>query len=372
MKPVRAILESQVAEKSVTFLAEKVLNHWVKKRRASDPSQAKVSIVIPIYNVERYLSVCIRSALAQTHGNIEVILVDDGSTDKSGQIAKDFATQYTNVLLVSQKHAGLSAARNAGVGAIKNTDFLLFLDSDDLLPRKAVANYLKAIGELNLAVGKPKRLKGLVLYKRNHNIFREADKKTDLVNSYRFLSDVTAWNKFMRFDFWQSGRYTFPVGLLYEDMALMTRIYAESGGFAVVNKVSYYWRERVGTSSSITQNRGEIRNLEDRLKAIEDTLINLRKLVPRTDATVDLWNYFFWAIVAVDFRYFIPWVPHTDQHYFDTFQKAAQDLYSKADSIFWETVPDRHRFAIQALVKGTRDEVVTELKRARIEIQRRP
>jgi CDP-glycerol glycerophosphotransferase len=310
------------------------------------------------------------SALAQTHRNVQIILVDDGSTDRSPQIAKDFSSRYPNVSLVTQENAGLSAARNTGVGTIESTDFLLFLDSDDFLPRKAVANYLEAIGDLNLAVGKPLRLKGLRLYKRNRNLFKQAVRKTDLVTSYRFLSDVTAWNKFMRFDFWKSGGYKFPVGLLYEDMAVMTRVYAECGGFAVVDKVSYYWRVRVGYSSSITQNRGEIQNLKHRLRAIEDTLMTLSELLPRNDTNSNLWKYYFRAVIRFDFSYFLPWVPLTDQHYFDTLQTAAQRLFSNADAVFWRTIPKRFRFVMKALVDGTRDQVLEELRRARIKIHR--
>lgn len=328
----------------------------------------EVSIVIPIYNVEKYLDVAIKSAIAQTHRNVQIILVDDGSTDGSRAIAQTFEERYPNVRLITQKNAGLSAARNTGVDSIESTDYILFLDSDDVLPVKAVENYLRAIGNLNLVVGKPSRLKGLALHKRHRDLFKKPIVKTTLLADNQFLSDVTAWNKLIKFDFWKRGNYQFPVGFLYEDMALMTRIYAESEGFAVVSKTSYFWRMRVGGGSSITQERWNMKNLQHRLKAILDTLSILNEKFPHNAQNAKLWDYYTWSTARYDINFYLPWVEHCSLAYFAELQAAGFKLFGDADSAFWKKVPDRYRPALQALVKGEREALIAAIRKSGLNV----
>ena len=96
-----------------------------------------VSVIIPVYNVEKYLEECIDSVLAQTYQNIEIILVDDGSTDSSGLICDRYAEKNTNISVIHQKNSGLSAARNSGLNKA-NGDYIYFLDSDDYISADAI------------------------------------------------------------------------------------------------------------------------------------------------------------------------------------------------------------------------------------------
>lgn len=96
-----------------------------------------VSIVVPIYNVEKYLSKCLDSLVGQTYENIELILVNDGSTDRSLKIAKGYADRYARISLISQKNGGLSKARNIGMALAKG-EFLGFVDSDDWFERNTI------------------------------------------------------------------------------------------------------------------------------------------------------------------------------------------------------------------------------------------
>lgn len=107
---------------------------------------AKVSIIIPAYNVEKYIEKCVSSALDQTERDIEVVVVDDGSTDSTGTVIEKMAKKDNRVLYISQKNTGVSGARN---NALKHAtgDYLLFLDSDDWLEFNAVEELLKAISE---------------------------------------------------------------------------------------------------------------------------------------------------------------------------------------------------------------------------------
>lgn len=93
-----------------------------------------ISVIVPVYNVERYLRRCVDSILHQTYQDLEVLLVDDGSTDASGAICDEYAAQEERVTAVHQKNGGLSAARNAGLERAQGT-YLCFVDSDALLDK---------------------------------------------------------------------------------------------------------------------------------------------------------------------------------------------------------------------------------------------
>ena len=89
-----------------------------------------ISLVIPVYNVEKYLDKCMESVLAQTYDNYEVILVDDGSTDNSGKMCDEYAERDSRVTVYHQKNSGVSVARNVGIENAKG-EFISFIDSDD-------------------------------------------------------------------------------------------------------------------------------------------------------------------------------------------------------------------------------------------------
>lgn len=105
----------------------------------------KVSIIVPIYNVQKYIYKCIDSILSQTYKNLEIILVDDGSPDNCGKICDEYASKDNRIIVVHTKNGGLSAARNVGLN--KSTgNFIIFVDSDDYLENSAIEdclNYIK-------------------------------------------------------------------------------------------------------------------------------------------------------------------------------------------------------------------------------------
>lgn len=103
-----------------------------------------VSVIIPVYNVENYIRECVKSVSNQVYDNIEVILVDDGSTDSSGTICNEIASEIANVCVVHKTNGGLSSARNAGMLEAKG-DYFFFLDSDDYIPMNAINALVESI-----------------------------------------------------------------------------------------------------------------------------------------------------------------------------------------------------------------------------------
>lgn len=100
--------------------------------KAVGESSPLISVIVPVYNVEKFLAECLHSVINQTYANLEIILVDDGSKDSSGKICDDYVEKDSRVKVIHQENAGLSAARNAGV-EIASGQYIMFVDSDDLI-----------------------------------------------------------------------------------------------------------------------------------------------------------------------------------------------------------------------------------------------
>ena len=96
-----------------------------------------ISVIVPIYNVERYLKACVDSIVNQTYSNLEIILVDDGSPDKCPEICDEYAKRDKRIKVIHQENGGLSAARNAGINVVRG-EFLTFIDSDDFVSKNYV------------------------------------------------------------------------------------------------------------------------------------------------------------------------------------------------------------------------------------------
>lgn len=121
-----------------------------------------ISIIVPVYNTGGYLVRCLESLIAQTYQNIEIILVDDGSTDGSGAVCDDFARRNGRIRVIHQQNSGVSAARNAGLETAEG-EYVFFLDSDDILPSDSLERLLTEICPGGLVSGSMRQLHGEVL-----------------------------------------------------------------------------------------------------------------------------------------------------------------------------------------------------------------
>lgn len=230
-----------------------------------------VSVVVPIYNVEAFLRDCLDSIRDQTYARLQVVLVDDGSTDGSAAIAEEYVAADPRFVLVRQANAGLSAARNAGVPHATG-EYLAFVDSDDVLAAHAYETLLTALtaGGGDFASGAVHRFTS-----RGHHRgypHNEAIAGTDLTahvsRDHKLLRDRTIWNKLFRRTFWDAQGFEFPPGRLFEDVPVCVPAHAAASSVAVVNDVVYFWRIREGAVRSITQSDNDLRNLVDRFWSV--------------------------------------------------------------------------------------------------------
>ena len=213
-----------------------------------------ISIIVPIYNVEDYLSKCLDSILSQTYKNIEVILVNDGSTDRSLQIAEKYVLADKRVILISQKNAGLSAARNAGVDKAGG-EYVVFVDSDDWLEADFISEFYEKIKiDLpdfacchsqydNISSGKH------YIYGENYSFDKLSG---ELILQDAFLGKnihTAVWGKIYKRNVLIENHISFEPGIINEDTlyTMLVSLYAKEVVF--VDKVLYHSLERNGSIS---------------------------------------------------------------------------------------------------------------------------
>ncbi|MFJ1543427.1 CDP-glycerol glycerophosphotransferase family protein [Streptomyces sp. NPDC088246] len=230
----------------------------------------RLSVVVPVHNVEDYLEDCLRSVAEQSVSDIEVVLVDDGSTDGSAALARAFAARDRRFRYVRQPNAGLSAARNTGVRhTTADVPYLAFVDSDDIVVHDAYEQMLASLESTgsDLATGNVWRLNEQGRQQAWQYRWLTATRaRTHISRDPRLLADRVAWNKVFRRSFWDRHAFAFPEGKLYEDTPVMIPAHFLAGSVDVLHKHVYYWRVREG---SITRRRTDVQGVRDRISACE-------------------------------------------------------------------------------------------------------
>lgn len=210
----------------------------------------KVSVIVPIYNVEKYLEKCINSLLSQTLEDIQIILVNDGSKDNSGNIAKEYEKNNKDrVIYVEKENGGLSDARNYGL-KYATGDFIAFLDSDDYIEKNAYEEmYNKAIEE------NADYVECDFIWEFPNKI--RVDKQYPYKNKKEMLSfvRVVAWNKLIKRQLIIDNNLEFPKGLRYEDVEFTYKLIPFINKFAYVDKPFIHYVQRKGSIANVQNER---------------------------------------------------------------------------------------------------------------------
>ena len=211
-----------------------------------------VTIVVPIYNVDAYLDRCIESVAGQDYDDLEIILVDDGSTDRSGTICDEWSVRDSRIKVVHKGNGGLSSARNAGIDA-STGHWIRFVDADDVLPADAVSSMLGFASECDDIVC------GSYLYFKDNvpsvdgcsDVVRIMDWREALEDMlYQKVISASACDKMFRRGLFDNLR--FKDGILYEDLEFMSRALPMCRSIAVSRKVVYFYRKgRTGSILSV-------------------------------------------------------------------------------------------------------------------------
>lgn len=235
---------------------------------------SKISVIVPVYNAGAYLKPCLDSILAQTHRDLEILLVDDGSTDGSGSVCDAYAAADSRVRVLHQENRGLSAARNAGLDAATG-EFLAFADADDVLAPEMLERLLESIADADMAVcniqrlsetGEPGEICPIGDEILTGRVFGE---KLLLPQAWFY---VTVMNRLYRRELFDVLR--FPEGIIHEDEAIVCDLAARCRRVVTVSRPLYGYRR---TPGSITE-RGLRIQTTDKLTALSRRLNLCREL----------------------------------------------------------------------------------------------
>lgn len=231
----------------------------------------KFSIIIPVFNIEKYIAKCIESILDQTYKDYEIIIVDDGSTDSSGKICDDFSKKYSNIKIIHKKNGGLSSARNVGIKEAMG-EYLMFIDGDDFLNSEDNLQYIaKQINQKN----KPDIIQYRMLYYyEEKNKFmklkeleeKECNENTKIIYLDRMIKEgilsISACDKVVKRSIVLKNNIMFNENILSEDIDWSLKLYLNVKSIATINKEIYVYRQqRKGsiTNKVNTQNISSIK-----------------------------------------------------------------------------------------------------------------
>lgn len=223
--------------------------------------QPLVSVIVPVYNMEKYLARCLDSIVGQTYKNLEILLINDGSTDRSGEICRQYAQTDPRICLFEQENQGLSAARNTGLDHMRG-QYIVFVDSDDyvspylveiLLDKMleynvpiAVCNYLEVGDSDDSAI-----LDTVPMGQANFSQKMSRDEVFDTIGTDRWLRFLLAHCKMYDRRIFKTLRY--PYGKIYEDGYVVYNVYIQAENVCYVDLKLYAYRQSL---NSITRKNG--------------------------------------------------------------------------------------------------------------------
>lgn len=213
-------------------------------------NKGQISIIIPIYNVAEYLTECVESVCKQTYEHLQIILVDDGSTDDCGKLCDHLAKMDSRIVLIHKKNGGLSDARNCGLDYVTG-EFIFYLDSDDYLELNAMEDLMKAQKSCNADVVQGNYY---YTYYDHEEIAASFYKENTELNNYDAMEALVigkiqnfAWGKLIRSDI--AVKHRFPKGKLFEDSYWAHFIFADVQKMVVTNTPLVHYRQRKNSIS---------------------------------------------------------------------------------------------------------------------------
>lgn len=258
-------------------------------------SDIKISIIVPVYNSEEYINTCIDSLVKQEFKDVEIILVDDGSTDNSGKICQKYAGENEKIILVTKENGGLCSARNAGID-VATGEYLLFIDNDDRLEDEALNIIWKAITELKCDI--------LRFNRKRVQIFEDGKKKEDIYGcigicsgnkkvimsheqfftNYRKVKSSGCfsgiWNGVFKRKLFSNLRFDTRITAGGEDWIINLELYSRCRSIGFIPDVLYVYYRRMSHSVSTTYQG-------NRIFAIKESANKEKMLIEDNRVSVD-------------------------------------------------------------------------------------
>ena len=321
-----------------------------------------LSVIVPLHDTAEYVEECIDSLVAQEVDDLEVVLVDDASTDDSLEVAVRAARDRLRGAAFRTHHRGVGGARNAGVRVATGT-YLAFLDSDDVALPSGYAELVAALEESGSSFGTATTLRGPTLAEA------EVPHWIAAVHRHRRLGvqprsypeitrDILTANKVYRRSFWESSRAMFPERLRYEDQVAITKAYLDAATVDVLPHPVYFWRERED-GSSITQSRAQLDNLQDRV--VTKILASRTIETSASDRIVQVWRRYG---LLGDLPEYLRQLPECDDTFWNLLRNWLREL-TDDDVIARSNLHVAQRMTASLVLAGDREAATALLTRIR-------
>ena len=244
--------------------------------------QGKISIIVPVYKVESELDRCVQSLMKQTYKNIEIILVDDGSPDQCPKLCEQYAKEDERIRVIHKKNGGLSDARNAGLNLARG-EYVLYVDSDDYIEVDSCERLINATSEeqVDIVVG------NAIMEKSNsyEKMIHSATPAGEIYSAKDFIEKAVrasqwyapSWLNMYRRDFLLQNKLFFKVGIYFEDMQMLPRVFLRAKKVACIDGVFYHYIVR--ENSIMTSEKDE--------KKKKDSIQNLKEWKSQFDQIQD-------------------------------------------------------------------------------------
>ncbi len=225
--------------------------------------QKLISIIVPVYKVEKYLSKCIDSIINQTYKNLEIILVDDGSPDNCPKICDGYAKKDKRIKIIHKENGGLSSARNAGLD-IMTGEFVAFLDSDDYIE----PTYIEIMAEKQVKYNADLVNCGVkdIIENTGEEIIKVSVKEDVVLENEEIIKQffstynlTVAWNKLYRKEIFATLRY--PQGRIFEDAAIILNVLSKCKKLVIIPDVLYNYLKREGSIMNCNISEKKINSL---------------------------------------------------------------------------------------------------------------
>ena len=230
----------------------------------------KISVIIPVYNVEKYLKKCVDSVLAQDFSDYEILLIDDGSTDSSGKICDEYAEKTAHIRVIHQENKGQGGARNTGILEATG-EYLMFVDSDDFLKSRALSILYKTASEYDADIV----LFGADFIDEQGNtiaVRTPTESKEPVILSGKqlllFFKSTSPWDKLYRRSLFSKSGIVFPEKIWYEDLCVASEIVLYSEKTVCISNSLYMYLQRQNSTMHI---KNTDRNI-DMLTAVSEVL----------------------------------------------------------------------------------------------------
>lgn len=301
----------------------------------------KVSIIIPVYNVEKYLVECIESVLNQSHENIEVILVNDGSTDDSGKIADEYSLKDNRIKVIHKKNEGVSTTRNVGIDAATG-EYICFSDADDYLKN----DYVEYLLDLIL-----KNDADISLTKEMFTTFHTEQISKDCIEEYsaeKTTTEILIYNipigvycKMFKREFLEKNKIRFiPEIFIGEGFNFNTMAFQRANKVTIGHRKVYFYR-RDNPSSATT--KFSMEKWENAIYAIKN--IN-KNFIIKTPSISKAWKYANWHTHCDTFNFMV--MARVEKEYPEMYKKCKE--IARNDAIISFSLPIKFREKVRALI----------------------